>query len=491
MLACMPASPLAFTSARLGPACSASDGAAVDLHAHGAVLVLALREEGLQRGHGVEGDPVRDGGQGHVDIQAVGPRLVEDHRLPLALQLLERLRAVEHALEAVVHPVAAAPLRLVLVRAHPRQVRRDALAVGAAGAQGDSVPTAGQLLVDEVPDLRDEFVVGVRVVLQHQGDGLAALCAGGAGQCTEVAGSAAHGAHDAAHAVLGPLGLRLSSLDVVGLGEGALAVRLLAVLLVAHVEAVHALAGDVELAQAPGDVLPALLLRGQVQHIDADVRPEPLGGPGQLRLRPVLRLAGPPPVAEVRVLQRLEGRGGPGGHATQLGDRVPCLSPGEGVAEVRDAAVALHHHPAPVPAEGARAEGLVGEHPVADILARIEQLPLARELHLRLRSLLVADLWRHGNACAGRCCFRGLCGAGLRCGGGRLHGLLCGVSRSGLHGRGPVSRVLRGGLCNRGLLKSVWGRGPRGHVGRLCRMAPGLCLRHRRLARWSLLRLWL
>mmetsp|Transcript_57364 Transcript_57364/g.167939 ORF Transcript_57364/g.167939 Transcript_57364/m.167939 type:complete len:247 (-) Transcript_57364:288-1028(-) len=168
----------------------------------------------------------------------------------------------------------------------------------------------------------------------------------------------------------------------------------------AHVETRHAVPQDLELVQPLRDVAPAVLLRVQVQHVHGHVLLEPLGSVLELRPGPIVRRAGLAPVAQLRVLQRLERGGGGGGHAAKAGHCLLRTGPGVLVSEVVEAAVALHHDPAEVPVESVPAVvghlHLVREHPEADVLRDIRQLPRAqRALHLRDWRLAAADVRRH------------------------------------------------------------------------------------------------
>mmetsp|Transcript_114780 Transcript_114780/g.357504 ORF Transcript_114780/g.357504 Transcript_114780/m.357504 type:complete len:363 (-) Transcript_114780:894-1982(-) len=331
------------------------------------------------------------------------PRLVKDYRLPLLDQPLHCIGAVEHTLEPVVHPMTATPFRLVHIRLDAGQALRDALAKGAPGAQGDRFPTARQLLADQAPHLRHEILVRESVVLEDEGDGPADRRPVGAAQGAEVSGGAAHGAHDAAHAVPRPPSLLLRPADVELHGDGALIVGIGKVPLDGQVEARDAVAEDLELAQAVGDVAPALLLGIQVQHVNGHVLLEPPRGMLQLECRPIVCIAGLQPVAQLWLLQRHVWRGRCRGYTTQTGDRRLRLGPSVPVFQVGQTAVLLHHDPTEVPVEVVPAvvghAGLVREHLEAQVRRDGGKLPHARLVVVKLgdRGLSTADLWRHGS----------------------------------------------------------------------------------------------
>mmetsp|Transcript_64665 Transcript_64665/g.169316 ORF Transcript_64665/g.169316 Transcript_64665/m.169316 type:complete len:356 (+) Transcript_64665:297-1364(+) len=310
--------------------------------------------------------------------------LIEDGRHPDILHSLDLVGAVEHALEAVVHPVAAAPGRLVDVRQDARQVRRDAASEGAARGQRDGLPVAGQLRLHQAPEPRHEVLRGRDVVLEDHGQGSSARHAGPLGPEVPCGTADRPGdASEAAHVVLRLVGLRLRPLDAVAAGDEALVDGVLLRTRLAHVHAPHEAERDVELVEPLGDgVYPRFALR-KAQHIDGHVVSEPRHGLRPIAELEIHRLAQLAPVAQLGVLQRAEGGGDRGGGVDGL---LALLFPREALPQVLVATL-LHADPAPVPAEAALLGQLglrEGDHLPAIVAHLLRDLP---ELGLRVGDL--------------------------------------------------------------------------------------------------------
>mmetsp|Transcript_12233 Transcript_12233/g.33480 ORF Transcript_12233/g.33480 Transcript_12233/m.33480 type:complete len:276 (-) Transcript_12233:125-952(-) len=275
--------------------------------------------------------------------------------------------------------MTATPLRLVPVRLDSRQAPGDALPEGAARTERDRVPPAGQFLAHQAPNLRDEVVIGIGIVLQDERHRPRGRSHRRMLQSSEVTSSAANSARDAAHAVLRQLGLLLCAADVELHGDCSFVVGIREVLVNAHVEARHAVAQNLELVQAVRDVVPTLLLRVEVQDVHSHVRLEPLGSLLVLRSCPVVRMTGLQPVAQLRFGQGLKLGGGRRRDTAQTGYGLLGLSPGVLVSQMVQAAVVLHHDPAEVPVERAPAMvrhlDLVREHPEANVLRDVREVP--------------------------------------------------------------------------------------------------------------------
>mmetsp|Transcript_38122 Transcript_38122/g.106104 ORF Transcript_38122/g.106104 Transcript_38122/m.106104 type:complete len:265 (+) Transcript_38122:772-1566(+) len=216
--------------------------------------------------------------------------------------------------------------------------------------------------------------------------------------------------------------------------------------------------------------MPALLLRGQVQHVHGHILLEPLGGILQLCLGPIVAFAGLRPVAELRLLQRPEGRDVRGGHAAQAGNCLLGLVPCVLVFQMVEAPVLLHHDPAEVAVEGVlpmvRQAGLVREHPEADVLGCRGQVPSAQgRLLLRHRGLLVANVGYQSRGDRGGCpCHRrGPDGPGRR----GLRGCVANHRRGGrdLGGGGGGTAFGVGGCRSCGCHECRAGRRRRGVCG--------------------------
>mmetsp|Transcript_933 Transcript_933/g.2981 ORF Transcript_933/g.2981 Transcript_933/m.2981 type:complete len:526 (-) Transcript_933:866-2443(-) len=329
---------------------AARGGCVVHLDALGSAVVQLPEEARRLRGrHRVEVDPVRDRGEGVVQVEAVGLRCVKDHRLPPRLQSLHGGGAVHHALEAPIHAVPAAPHGLVGVGLHAGQPVGDATAEGAARVERHHLPIAGQLLEHQGPQLFHEVPLRADVVLENQrdrlpvGHGLRQLRALGA----EVRGRATDGADDAArarHVLPRTVGVGLGALEVEILRYPAFLVGLEQHAGLADVQAIHEVEGHTDVVQALLHMAPPRAVR-QAEDVDGHIRLEPLRGPRLLVRCPIPHGAVLSAVAELRVLQRPELERD---RDAALDGEVLHLGPSESVRPPSVAAPLLEADPTPV-----------------------------------------------------------------------------------------------------------------------------------------------
>mmetsp|Transcript_42258 Transcript_42258/g.97815 ORF Transcript_42258/g.97815 Transcript_42258/m.97815 type:complete len:268 (-) Transcript_42258:782-1585(-) len=188
------------------------DAGLVDVPSRRAVVRLPDKARILHVGDRVKVHLVRDGRQSHIHVHAARPFLVKHCLLPQPLNLSERGGAVQDGLHAPVHPMAATPCWLVVVRLNSGKVPRDALAVGAPGVQGHNVPVTRQFIQHQAPESRYEVVHWVRVVLKHQPHG-SNICEDPSLHL-EVRRGAAQRPDDAAHGLLWAVGHHLGAREV-------------------------------------------------------------------------------------------------------------------------------------------------------------------------------------------------------------------------------------------------------------------------------------
>mmetsp|Transcript_59311 Transcript_59311/g.152715 ORF Transcript_59311/g.152715 Transcript_59311/m.152715 type:complete len:306 (+) Transcript_59311:307-1224(+) len=287
--------------------------------------------------------------------------------------------------------MATTPFGLVGVGLHAQHVLRDASTSGAHRPQRDCLPVARQPAVHQAPQARDEVILRNNVVLKDKGQWLGVSRVNCPALCPEVPCSAAHCAGNAAHAVAVIVGSLLRQREVEAGRDYAGVIRGVQVVALPEVEARDPRGFDAELAKTLRDLVPAASLRVQVQHVDCHLVLKPVPGICPLRFAPCRSGTQFAPVAHMRVLQRVWPLLRQKGH--HLLRALVRLGPRQVLAQLVQAPVVPHSHPAPVPARVAPASHLrqVLEHLVAELPGVLRDRPCPRSISTRNWKRPVAD----------------------------------------------------------------------------------------------------
>jgi len=85
-----------------------------------------------------------------------------------SLDKVQRAAAIEHGPQPTIHPLSATICRHIAIRKNARQAWRYTLAMGAHGFQGDDIPIARHLRLQELLQLQNEVWCQLRAILQNQ-----------------------------------------------------------------------------------------------------------------------------------------------------------------------------------------------------------------------------------------------------------------------------------------------------------------------------------